>query len=228
MTWNGRDRNPRLPPKNELKMIYHILYKTVNVETDEFYVGIHSTEDLNDGYLGSGTLLEENIKNYGIEKFKREILYYGNNRLDIEQNENQLLASLVQNNKCLNLIVDGSKGWYKISSEEKKNYIRNKISYSLKGNKNRAMWIKKNPEIHRTRCKKAAKIRLDKQTPLYERKQKELSTSINWDEINFSKYGWKKVVSELIKQPHQKVSKWMERFKPEIYNTAFNRKSPLA
>lgn len=33
---------------------YHYLYKTTNLITNEFYIGVHSTYDLKDGYLGSG------------------------------------------------------------------------------------------------------------------------------------------------------------------------------
>ena len=34
---------------------------------------VHSTNDLNDGYMGSGTALKFSIENHGVENFSREI-----------------------------------------------------------------------------------------------------------------------------------------------------------
>lgn len=42
---------------------YHYLYKTVRPSTGEYYYGIHSTNDINDGYQGSGTRIRRLLKN---------------------------------------------------------------------------------------------------------------------------------------------------------------------
>jgi hypothetical protein len=52
----------------------HILYKTTNTISGKIYIGVHTTDDLNDGYLGSGTLIKRAIKKYGKEYFEREVL----------------------------------------------------------------------------------------------------------------------------------------------------------
>lgn len=52
----------------------HLLYKTTNLINNKYYYGIHSTEDVNDAYLGSGVLLCKAVKKYGKENFKREIV----------------------------------------------------------------------------------------------------------------------------------------------------------
>jgi group I intron endonuclease len=53
---------------------YNYSYITTNLLNGKQYVGDHSTDNLNDGYLGSGTYLQKAIRKYGKENFKREIL----------------------------------------------------------------------------------------------------------------------------------------------------------
>lgn len=55
---------------------YNFIYKTTNLINNKFYIGKHSTNDLNDNYLGSGTALNRAIKKYGRKNFKREILEF--------------------------------------------------------------------------------------------------------------------------------------------------------
>ena len=57
-----------------MKKKFHILYKTTNLINGKYYIGIHSTNDLNDGYLGSGYLLWKAIDKYGSHNFKCEHL----------------------------------------------------------------------------------------------------------------------------------------------------------
>lgn len=53
---------------------FHITYITTNLVNNKQYVGDHSTNNINDSYLGSGTLVLKAIKKYGRENFKREII----------------------------------------------------------------------------------------------------------------------------------------------------------
>lgn len=52
----------------------YIVYITTNLKNGKQYVGDHSTNNINDGYLGSGTALKSALKKYGRKNFKREIL----------------------------------------------------------------------------------------------------------------------------------------------------------
>lgn len=56
--------------------MYHIVYLTQNLKNNKIYVGVHSTWNLNDGYLGSGNNIKKAIKKYGVENFERIILHF--------------------------------------------------------------------------------------------------------------------------------------------------------
>ncbi len=49
-------------------------YITTNLINGKQYVGMHSTNNVDDGYLGTGKLILKAIKKYGKDNFKREII----------------------------------------------------------------------------------------------------------------------------------------------------------
>lgn len=53
---------------------YYIVYVTTNNLNGKIYVGSHATNNLDDGYLGSGKVLKQAIKKYGRESFSREVI----------------------------------------------------------------------------------------------------------------------------------------------------------
>lgn len=50
-------------------MRYHFIYMTTNVINDHLYIGKHSTNNPEDGYIGSGKDLEKAIKEFGLQAF---------------------------------------------------------------------------------------------------------------------------------------------------------------
>jgi hypothetical protein len=59
----------------EMNKLYNIVYETTCSINGQIYVGVHSTNDIDDGYLGSGARFEMAVKKYGKEAFSRKILY---------------------------------------------------------------------------------------------------------------------------------------------------------
>jgi group I intron endonuclease len=95
----------------------HFIYKTTNLLNGRFYIGMH-TGYPDDGYLGSGKRIKAEIKKYGKENFKREILETLPTRNALELREEEIVDDmLLQDLLCLNL-KNGGEGGGKFWSEE--------------------------------------------------------------------------------------------------------------
>lgn len=97
---------------------YHFVYKTVNKANGKYYIGKHSTDDLNDGYLGSGTLLKKALKKYGKENFEREIICFCSSSEEVYAKEHEIVTQEIVNDPMSYNLRCGGEGAQKIYSEE--------------------------------------------------------------------------------------------------------------
>jgi hypothetical protein len=86
----------------------HYLYKTTCIITGRWYIGMHSTNNLDDGYMGSGKRLRYSIRKYGVDNHEKEILEFFENRKELAIRETEIVNSdLVKEVNCMNLVVGG-------------------------------------------------------------------------------------------------------------------------
>lgn len=91
---------------------YHYFYKITNLINNHFYYGVHNTNNLNDGYMGSGTRLQYAYNKYGIENFKKEIIKFFDTKEEAFEYEAEIVnENLVNNNDCYNLSIGGKGGF---------------------------------------------------------------------------------------------------------------------
>ena len=126
--------------------IYHYIYKTICLITKRYYIGMHSTNDLEDGYLGSGKRLRNSIRKYSKENHIKEILeYLPNRKLLIEREFEIVNNELIQDELCMNLMCGGTGGY--ISKE-------NQIKRSIAGNKKHLEKLKNDEKYKKDFCNK--------------------------------------------------------------------------
>ena len=89
----------------------HSIYKTTNNINGKFYIGMHTSIDPNDDYLGSGTTLKSSIKKYGRENFTKEILKICESREELEHFEELYVGMNIDDPLCYNLKDGGQGGW---------------------------------------------------------------------------------------------------------------------
>lgn len=88
------------------------IYRITNLINGHTYIGQHKYNKLNDGYMGSGKILKNAIKKYGIDKFAKNILI---SRIPIreyaDKAEINMIAKERSRGKAEYNIVDGGEGF---------------------------------------------------------------------------------------------------------------------
>jgi hypothetical protein len=102
----------------------HFLYKTTSKFNGKFYIGVHTTNNVNDNYLGSGYRIVKDLKKYGVEQYEREILEFFENKELAYQRESEIVnEELMKNWYCLN-IAEGGDNYKKGDKLHFKTFIK--------------------------------------------------------------------------------------------------------
>ena len=76
---------------NEKNKRKYLVYKITNRFNNKIYIGCHSTLNVDDKYMGSGTEIKEAIKKEGKKSFIKEILHVFDNKEDMIRMEAELV-----------------------------------------------------------------------------------------------------------------------------------------
>ena len=109
--------------------MFYTIYKIVNLINGKFYIGMHSTCNLDDGYMGSGKLIKRAIDKYGIENFKKEYLYIFDN-FDYMMNMEEFIVNedFINDNNTYNIRTGGHGGWNELNSNSDVQRHKSKLS----------------------------------------------------------------------------------------------------
>lgn len=91
--------------------MYYLIYKITNLINDKIYIGKHKTNDIEDDYMGSGKILKIAKQKYGIEHFKKEIMFECETEEDMNLKEVEIVnAEFIKLNSNYNLMPGGQGG----------------------------------------------------------------------------------------------------------------------
>jgi hypothetical protein len=204
-------------------MMFYYLYEVRNNINGKIYVGVHKTRNLDDGYMGSGKVINRSIEKYGIDNFTKTILEHFDSVEAMYAREKEVVnEEFLERDDTYNLRRGGFGGFdfinknglsdYKFASKlgvAKALYLREKFpeleirrrekqADSLKKNGNNKGWIK-TQEIatvaaQSEEAKSKRKLTMNSRNHSVGQKNTQYGTTWIWHEM----FGNKKIKKELV------------------------------
>lgn len=120
----------------------HIIYKITNSINGKYYIGRHSTNDLNDSYYGSGKGITNAIKKYGKESFTKEIIAEAFSSEDLWEIEKEIVnEEVVKDKQSYNMAYGGKHYLHGLKQYNKKAFLEHQSNAGKIGAQN--LWKNK-------------------------------------------------------------------------------------
>lgn len=127
----------------------HYIYKTTCNVTGRWYIGMHSTNNMEDGYMGSGKRLRYSIRKYGKHNHTKEILEFCETREALANREREIVTNeLINENLCMNLNTGGEGG---------RGFTEEEMRKGVKAAQEKLAELRKNPEWESRRLERISK-----------------------------------------------------------------------
>jgi len=155
---------------------YHFIYKTTCIITNKYYIGMHSTNNLNDGYLGSGKRLRYSINKYGKENHKIEILEFLLTKKLLKEKEIKIInEELLNDPLCMNLKNGGEGGGFVNEAHKRKFHSAGGRKTFQILSKKHVERLKTDVEYKKRWCKSLSLSNTGEKNPFYGKKHTEES-----------------------------------------------------
>ena len=110
---------------------YNYIYKITNLANGKIYIGKHSTDNLNDSYMGSGKIIKNAIAKYGKNAFKKDIIAFTDNEDSLNFLERFYIKKYKSQDSSIGYnLTDGGEGTTGFHPSETS---RRKMSIAAKG-----------------------------------------------------------------------------------------------
>ena len=93
---------------------YYYVYQTTNTINGKIYVGVHATNNLQNGYLGSGVNLHKSIRKHGKENFTKVILKMCHSYDEALMEERRIVTPEFMNDRDIAKLFAMSLGWVRV------------------------------------------------------------------------------------------------------------------
>lgn len=148
----------------------HIIYKIVNKLNNRYYIGRHSTSNIDDVYMGNGKAILNAIKKYGEENFTKEIIAEAKTSGELWELEKAIVnEAIVKDPLSYNMTFGGKSYLDGLKKYDYDNFILHQsragkqggpVSYRSKTEEDRLMW-------HKAGGKAASKVNRESLHPFY-------------------------------------------------------------
>jgi len=149
----------------------YLIYKITNTINGRYYIGRHSTNNIDDGYMGSGRAICNAISKYGAHVFTKEIIAESFSKEDLWELEKIIVnEDVVKDPKSYNMAYGGKSYLDGLKKYDIEKFLKHqseagkkggKASYNLKNNSQKLDWHSKGGK------KAAEKHKIAKTHPFY-------------------------------------------------------------